>query len=454
MPRGEIAGSFRDPSGRVFEREGVIYREVNESYRPHYEHLMESGLYEELAKSGLLVRHAEEVAEGCYKLLRPDRLPFISYPYEWSIGQLKAAVALTLEIHKRALAKGMWLKDASAYNIQFLGKDPILIDTLSFEKVAEGKPWPAYAQFCRHFVAPLVLMSTRDLSLNKMLRVHIDGIPLSLASRLAPWKTKLKGWTLLHLHTQAGTEIRAIKKRTVKKVEKAISMDAHLGIAESLQSLVQGIAIPPEPSLWAEYYNETNYSDEAMAAKKAIVRQFVREVAPRPQVAWDLGANTGEFSKILSEEQIYTVAWDADPVAVQKSYETIADSRILPLVQDLTSPSPALGWGLEERSSLVQRGPVDLALALALIHHLAIGNNVPLPGIARFFSRLARWLIVEWVPKDDSQLQKMLQQKEDVFPDYTRTAFEEAFSAEFDCLGSQQIPGTLRTMYLFKRKKA
>jgi hypothetical protein len=193
-----LVSSFRDPSGFLFIREGILYRQVNQVYREDYSRLMDSGLYEKLVKNGLLITHAEtdiQPADGVlsYKVICPERVPFISYPYEWSFGQLQDAALATLSIQRRALKLGMSLKDASAYNIQFPKGKAMLIDTLSFEQYQEGEPWVAYRQFCQHFLAPLALMAYKDVRLNQLLRIYIDGIPLDLASKLLPRSTR---WNL------------------------------------------------------------------------------------------------------------------------------------------------------------------------------------------------------------------------------------------------------------------
>src|SRR5262245_14254456 len=210
---GQLSASFRDPSGFLFSRDGVLYRQVNRRYEQEYARLMESGLYEKLVKVGVLIPHVEvenvrAEAGECFRVIQPERVPFISYPYEWSFGQLKDAALATLSIQKRALKAGMSLKDASAYNIQFVRGKAVLIDTLSFELYKDGQPWVAYRQFCQHFLAPLTLMALKDVRLSQLLRVYIDGIPLDLASELLPSKTRLNFGLLTHIHLHASAQKR------------------------------------------------------------------------------------------------------------------------------------------------------------------------------------------------------------------------------------------------------
>lgn len=459
MNREILASSFRDPSGFVFQAEGQIYRQVNRIYQDDYDHLMRSGLYERLVEEHLLIPHTEvnvpaAQPEVAYKVIAPERVPFISYPYEWSFGQLKDAALTTLRVQEIALRYGMTLKDASAYNIQFYQGRPVLIDTLSFTRYRSGQPWIAYHQFCQHFLAPLALMAEVDVRLGQLLRLYLDGVPLSLASRLLPWRSKWKPGLLLHLVLHAQAEQMATRQEAVKRpsTSSSLSLETLAGLVQGLQKAVQGLHWQPKNTPWADYYQMTNYSPEAFSAKREIVRTWIEQT--RPKLVWDLGANTGEFSQIAAEAGILTVAFDIDPGAVEKHYRAVRAARqpnILPLWIDLTNPSPALGWNHAERMSFLERGPAEMTLALALIHHLAIGNNVPLVHLAEFLRRTtSRWLIVEFVPKSDSQVQKLLASREDIFDEYHQTAFEEALQRFFDIRQRQELPTSERVLYLME----
>jgi len=453
--------SFRDPSGFLFRQDGVLYRQVNRSYQEEYGLLNSSGLYAELVEKGWLVAHAEvdlepEQASLAFKVLRPELVEPISYPYEWSFSQLKDAALRTLSIQKRALKKGMSLKDASAYNIQFRDARAILIDTLSFEVYKPGRPWVAYKQFCQHFLAPLALMAKRDVRLNQLLRVYIDGIPLDLASQLLPASTRLNFGLSAHIHLHA-----SFQRKHASSAEKASSRRAGMsqqgleGLIDSLRAAITSLSWNPSGTEWGDYYSETSghYSDAASLHKMEIIEKFLDQVAPLS--AWDLGANTGVFSRAASRRGILTVAFDIDPAAVELNYlacKKNKETNLLPLVLDLTNPSPAIGWSNRERMSLLERGPVDVVLALALIHHLAIANNVPLPLLANFFQQAGRWLVIEFVPKEDSQVQVLLASREDIFADYTQEGFEAAFKPFFEIHSSFPVRETKRTLYLMERK--
>ncbi len=454
-----LSASFRDPSGFLFERDGVLYRQVNRAYAEDYARLMDSGLYAKLVKAGLLIPHTETDLEPAapdlaFKTLCPERIPFISYPYEWSFGQLKDAALATLSIQKRALKAGMTLKDASAYNIQFYKGKPTLIDSLSFEVYREGEPWVAYRQFCQHFLAPLALMSYRDIRLSQLLRVYIDGVPLDLASELLPQRTH---WALglnmhIHLHARAQRRYAEVAVAEARRGRK-MSLQSLTGLIESLGDTIRGLIWKPAGTEWADYYDATNYSDAAFTHKLNLITEWLGNI--QPKTVWDLGANTGLFSRPAAALGAYTLAFDIDPAAVEQNYHQVKadkEQNLLPLVLDLTNPSPAIGWHNRERQSLVQRGPADVVLALALVHHLAISNNVPLERVAEFLADLGDWLIIEFVPKSDSQVKRLLRSRQDIFSEYTQDAFENIFQQRYEIRASSAIREAERKVYLMKRK--
>ena len=450
-----VSGSFRDPSGFLFSQDGTLYRQVNTIYREHYERLMSSGLYAHLVQAGLLVSHQEVRVDApapgiAHKVLRPEPVPFVSYPYEWCFGQLRDAALATLQVQKAAFERGMTLKDCSAYNIQFVHGRPVLIDTLSFETYREGQAWVPYRQFCQHFLAPLALMAHTDVRLSQLLRVYIDGIPLDLTSGLLPGRTRLSPTLLSHIHLHAKSQAHFAGK-VVDTSARKMGRLSFLGLVDNLESAVKGLKWERQGN-WAAYYDETNYSATGLEHKRELVGRFLDEIAPK--VVWDLGANTGLFSRVASARGAHTVSFDYDPACVEANYQQCVEkgeTSILPLWMDLTNPSPAIGWHNQERMSLIERGPADAALALALVHHLAIGNNVPFDHLAAFFERACMALIVEFVPKSDSQVQKLLASREDVFADYTQEAFEAAFRRHFAIQSAVPIADSERTLYHMAR---
>jgi 2-polyprenyl-3-methyl-5-hydroxy-6-metoxy-1,4-benzoquinol methylase len=455
--RERSPSSFRDPSGHIFYENGVLYRQVNLSYKEHYERLMGSGLYHELTAQELLISHQEvshTVVEDplCYTTLQPQPVPFISYPYEWCFSQLKDAAIATLSIQRTALGHGMWLKDSSAYNIQFIGSRPVLIDTLSFETYEEGAPWPAYRQFCQHFLAPLALMSLTDLRLGGLSRLYIDGVSLELAARLLPLRARLRPSLYIHIFLHgifqrryADTDIRSSKQRLPRA--------SLLGMIDSLESTIRRLKPHRQKSEWSEYYSSTTYCESTFSHKRELVSDYLSPL--KAKTVWDIGANVGAFSRIASKQGSFCVSFDTDTNAVEANYQLCLaenDRYLLPLVLDLANPSPSLGWEHRERMSLTERGPADVVLALALLHHLAIGNNVPLERIAECFSRLGMVLIVEFVPKEDSQVQRMLLTREDIFNDYNLEGFERAFDRYFVIEKSERLVDSERMIYLLRKR--
>jgi ribosomal protein L11 methylase PrmA len=452
--------SFRDPDGFVYvSPEGDVLRQVNEPFLPAYERLMSSGLYHALVRQKMLVCHEEVALDRAFdpraarKVIRVDKIPYPSYPYEWSFEQLKDAALLTLQVLQTALRHGFTLKDASAFNVMFVGARPVFIDTLSLTPYVEGQPWSGYGQFCRHFLAPLALMSYRDPRLASLLARFIDGIPLDLAAKLLPNKAKARLGLFLHLVLHA----RSVAKHAAeaRPGRPALPKQRLEQLVQHLTAVVSALGLAEDGgSGWANYYDQTNYTEEAFEQKKTLVSRLIEQCDPRLQ--FDLGGNTGVFSRLCRAPHRYTVCFDLDPLVVNRAYKIsrqASDGDILALLLDLSNPTPALGWDSQERRSWKERARPDLVLALALIHHLAIANNVSLGMLARFFSTLtAQHLVIEFVPKDDSQAQVLLRSRKDIFPDYTREGFEAAFRDHFDIAWSKPLPGSKRWLYLMEKR--
>jgi len=449
------AGSFRDPAGFVFREDGILYRQINIVYKSQYETLMSSGLYKLLIDESLLIPHEEpaniELPEGIFKIITPELVPFVSYPYEWSFWQYRDAALATLSIHRKALDFGMILKDASAYNVQFFRGQPILIDTLSFDFYQEGAPWVAYGQFCRHFLAPLFLMSMVDDRLSTLMRSFIDGIPVDLAARLIHGGGPS---VLQHIkmhaksvatHAEAGKEGKKISSIKVSKF-------SHIALIDSLIRIVKKMKYKDLQTEWGDYHSGISYVDRAAEHKRELVGSYLRQVSPT--MVWDFGANDGTFSRIACELGAYTIAFDIDSKVVGKNYENAKkhnEQNILPLLFDLTNPSPDIGFALCERQSIRNRAKPDAVIMLAVVHHLAISNNVPLMDIARWLSSLTDNLIIEFVPKADHQVAVLLATRADIFTHYSEQGFEDAFSKFFKVMQKNQIASSERILYYMKK---
>ncbi len=418
---------------------------------------MSTGLYQEARTAGLLVNHevvagSDLSAEAGITLL-PDQIRTISYPYEWCFSQLKAAAVLVLDLQELALAKDLSLKDATAYNIQFVDGRPVFIDTSSFELYRNGMVWPAYRQYCEHFLTPLLLMSRVDVRLGRMLQTFIDGIPVDLAASLVSRKTWINPWLYMHvgLHGKAQRRQSGIARKSGEMPKSAL-----MGLLKSLRQAVQSLSWTERASTWGAYSSASSYDENGSKHKHELLAAYKASLEPAPKLVWDLGANAGEFSRIFSSSGIETVAWDADHAAVEHNYCQIVgatEKNLLPLVQDFSSPSPAIGWCNEERASFMQRGTADLILALALIHHLVIGNSVPLGQAAEFFSRLGPTLVIEFVDPEDPRVKQLTSTRSDWHP-YDQSAFEAAFAGPFEIVRKDAIRSSRRTLYLMRRRSA
>ncbi len=462
-----LPASFRDPGGFLFSHENVLYRQVNKRSQDDYDQLMASGLYETLIARQWLVPHLEvdhplkdsgDPDPHAYKVLAPELIRYVSYPYEWSFSQLKDAARLTLEVQLEALRHGMMLKDASAYNVQFHKGRAVFIDTLSFTRYEDGTPWVAYRQFCQHFLAPLALITRCDFRLLHLLRAYIDGVPLDLASALLPFSSWFNYSLLAHIHLHAKTQKQYEDSARGTSQPQRVSMSRLRleGLLASLQSAVEKLNWRHADTEWGDYYADTNYADKAMVHKEELIARMLMECEKSDHpIAADFGANTGKFSRLAAGAGYYVLAHDIDEVAVDKNYRAsvlAGEQSILPLILDLTNPSPGLGWANIERSSFIDRVQVDVGMALALIHHIAISNNVPMSSVARFFSGICRALIIEFVPKSDSQVERLLATREDVFPDYHEEGFEAAFTIYFTLREKVLIENSERTLYFLVRR--
>jgi hypothetical protein len=444
------SASYRDPSGFVFTYKGEVYRQVNQVFREAFERFTGSGLYAELVDEGLLLPH-QQLYENLtgqnkwYTTLKPEQLDYISYPYEWCFDQLKDAALLTLRLAQKGMSRNMILKDATPYNIQLHKGRLVFIDSLSFEVYDEGKPWVAYRQFCETFLAPLTLMHYHQEPLQPLLYAYPDGIPMPIASSLLPWRSRLNLHVYLHIHFQSKV---TGKKQHPSERPVAFSRQKMQNLLQSLQTLVESLRFSHK-GIWSDYYEEAEQRSEYLPHKKRIITGWIDQLSGA-RSAVDLGANDGTFSEILSLKNIRTVSVDGDHFAISKLYNSLKTSSksVYPLVVDLSSPSPSIGFGNEERESFVKRTSVDLTVALAFIHHLAIGKNIPLERVAHLFRKLGRVLIIEFVPQTDEKVQLMLQRKQHTFDWYTKEGFEKAFSQYFEILEVQKVASSERLLYL------
>ena len=459
MSESHLPSSFRDIGNFVYESKGIVYRKILEDSYEDYSNLIASGLYDYLVESKYLVSHDEILDPSAVKsskniILRPEKIRFITCPYEWCFSQLKDAALLTLQICIDAIEYGMILKDATAYNIQFHNGKPILIDTCSLSKYKEGEGWMAYQQFCKHFFAPLLLMSKTDIRLNLLSKIHIDGVPLDLASRLLPMKSWASPSILAHIHMHARTQNKYAGSGDASKNKiRNISKIGMLGLLNNLKRSINKLKLSRIDTEWGDYYNFTNYSSSSASHKADTVLSMVKQSGA--ETILDIGSNNGQYSRVATAFGATVISADIDPIAVENNYLTVKDkkeSSIIPIIQDMTNPSSSIGWAHNERGSLQDRSGFDLVMALALVHHLAISNNVPFDLIAKYLSKLGKFLIIEFVPKEDSKVVKLLSSREDIFPEYNEEYFIKSFSRFYKIINRIVIKESKRTLCLMQVK--
>lgn len=444
--------SYRDPSGFLFYHHYTLYRQINTVYKEHFNQLIESGLYNQLAEKKILIPHQTvnqnlTGTKDWYQTLLPDFIPFISYPYEWCFDMWKDAALITIEAAKEAMNFGMILKDASAYNVQLHKGRMIFIDTLSFEKYDEQKPWMAYRQFCGHFFAPLALMHYLQEPLQNLFLGYPDGIPIILAKKMLPFKSKLHLHTNLNIHLHSS----ASKHSDQSKKENTFSKQKMKNLLRSLEEGIQSFSFAKPSGVWSNYYDEANLRGEYLAIKKQIVDDWLMQL--QPKIVFDAGANEGTFSELAAQKCDDVISADLDHDSINSLYKKIRKKNITnlhPLLLDLSNPSPAIGVNNEERASFLQRTKVDTTLALALVHHLAIGKNIPFESMAKMFSCLGRYLIIEFVPKADEKIQSLLQQKKDIYHWYNEENFIAFFSSFFKITATKEIGYSKRTLFLME----
>jgi hypothetical protein len=352
---------------------------------------------------------------------------------------LKDAAMLTLRLVRESVALGLILKDATPYNIQWHRGGLVFIDTLSFERYKAEEPWIAYRQFCEQFLGPLLLMHYRKTSLHSLQLAWPEGIPLNIIRSLLPGRSKFSLHTYLHIHLNARISSRenAGNNKTTK-----FSKQKLLNLVSSLETLISKLKRPQQKSTWSDYYDEAAGRSDYLEAKKKIIAEWISSLTGIKTAA-DLGANDGAFSLLAAHRGIYTIAADFDPYCINNLYRSIkrsAEKNIQPMIADLSNPPPANGMNNEERSSFLSRVKTDLVMALALIHHLAIGKNIPFGMIADLFQRTAKkYLIIEFVPKTDEKIQLMLSGKKDIYTAYTEENFRIAFEKYFTVTKQQAV---------------
>jgi hypothetical protein len=468
---GPDPGSFRDRDGRVFYVDGAVYRALGARGLAEWRALASTTFFPRAMAAGKVVASEETAAPagelpgtagGWEGFLRHQRLPFVSYPYEWCFGMLRDAALLQLELLAAALGEGFVLRDATPYNVQWRGAEPTFIDVGSFARLRAGEPWVAYRQFCELFLFPLLLTAYRKVPFQPLLRGALDGIPAETCARLLRARDRLRPGVLVDvvLHSRLAAA-NADARTSVRGELRAAGFDRRLierNVAR-LRRIVERLSWQPARSTWSEYGEAPGYA----AADREAKRRFVAEaVGSRPgggtwRLAWDLGSNTGEYAALAAEKSELVVAMDADHLAVERLYRQLQGNeahrrRILPLVVDVADPPPGLGWRGRERPPLDERGRPELVLCLALVHHLAIGRHLPVDELLDWLAATGEHLVVEHVDRSDPMVERLLRDKDVAYDDYARPYFERQLERRFAVLRSEPV-GATRRLYFARARR-
>lgn len=462
-------GSFRDRSNRVYDDGETIFRGVDAQALEHFQQYSQTKQFKAFVKEGKVVRSeivpsdsGLELPSGWAGYLAHERLPFVSYPYEWSFGMLKDAALLQLELLERMIPAGWTHKDSSAYNIQWLGAQPVFIDVPSFEPYTEGEPWVGYRQFCMMYLYPLMLRAYKDIDYRPLLRANLEGIEPDTANRILSGFTRFKkgvlGHVYLHSKMQAKhsraeiDEARELTEESGKEVQQKKtakhSMAMVLGTIQGLASTVRKLNITDEKTTWGDYDSGHSYAKESFETKKAFIAKHAS--ARQRRLSWDLGCNTGTFSKICAGHADYVVSVDGDQKAIERFYQSqksANDRKILPLVMDLANISPNQGWRRRERKAFDKRQQPELILCLALIHHIVISANVPLEEFVSWLRDRNSDVILEYVGLEDDMVKIMLRGRVNQYQDLSPEMFEEIVSSMFTIADTQPLKGGHRKLY-------
>jgi hypothetical protein len=454
-------GSFRDPLSRVYVADDAVWRGLSETGLADFEAYAKTAAFERAQADGRVIATSvvpvdqAPVGEGWMGALRHERVRVVTYPYEWTFSMLKDAALLQLDLSREALAEGILTKDATSYNVQFQGARPVFIDVGSFERLVPGEPWPGYRQFCELFLNPLYLQAEVDVAFQPILRGSVHGISPTVAARIIGPRHRLRRDLLTHVRLHARAEARyadADAERDVKgELQRAgfgpKLIDAQLG---NLRKAVERLEWKASASTWSTYSDRGHYTDADLEAKEAFVAAATAAL-PSPMVL-DLGANDGRFSRVaVGAGASLAVAVDGDHLVVDHLYRQLkrdGETRILPLVMDLSDPSPGLGWRGRERPSFVDRVRPDLVLCLAVIHHLALSGTVPFPEIVAFLRDFDAPLVVEMPHRDDPMAARLLGRKRaGLFDHYDRPQWEQALRERFEVDEQVTLPSGTRTIY-------
>ena len=452
------AGSFRDPTSRVFVQDGRILRGLTPEATEVDQAARDNGLFDALVARGLFVDSwvatDVEAPEGVpdATIIESAPVSIVSYPAEWSFAMLRDAALATLDANLLALEKGFILKDASAFNVLFAGADPRIVDIGSLERFGERGIWTAYGQFCEHFLAPLMLEAYTGVPFQQVLRGAIDGIPIGDLNGFLRGRSGIHRGVLSHVRLRNLLERRAAgmgteARRSVGSVSlPASAVAATIRKMHKLVSQLESAA----SSTWADYESALPYATASTEAKASFVRMSA-DRAESKNLAVDVGANAGMFTTILDEHFDHVVGIDNDPGAIDALYRANRGrASLTPMVIDITNPTSAFGWRGRERRAFTERVQPDLATWLAVLHHLCLGIGLPLDEVTELITEFSDEAVVEFVAIDDPMAQRISASRTTALAPYDQAHFEQYVTRTAKIVASDQVSDT-RTLYHLRR---
>jgi len=464
----QVDGSYRDPRGYVFKSEdddSHVYRTVREHYATEFFDIVSDNIIEHSISKGFLIETSvlensqiPPELDASY-LLKHQKIPFWSQPYEWTFLQLRDAALLHLNFQLFLLENGYTLSDASAYNIQFIGSKPIFIDVLSIEKYKEGQPWLGYKQFFEQFLNPLLLYGKKGIAFNEWYRGSLEGISIESLMRVLSLKNKLnwRVFLFLGLYNMSSKKIvdasNKIDDGSLNKKKPNVSKQSLISMLSQLRNWVLSIELPKELTVWGDYAAHNTYTENERVRKQQLIKSFVER--NKVSSLLDMGCNSGEYSLAALEGGAdHVVGFDFDHGALNVAYDNSKSTgaRFLPLWLDAANPSPSQGWLQSEREGFAERFKADAVIALAFEHHLAIGKNIPLEQVVAWLVSLVNKCgLIEFVPKDDPTVQLMLSTREDIFVGYGEAEFQSALENEAEIVDKSVSSASGRILYEFKK---
>lgn len=448
--------SIRDPRGKVHVLPDRALRSL--SPRAYRDYLTVRPILTALESSGrILPSRVIDAPEYGPHVIEHPLLDFVSYPYEWCFSALRKAALAHLDLQITLFGHGLVLDDASAFNIQFRGAEPVFIDIASIRPYVPGEYWGGYRQFCEQFLYPLLLSSYCGVMFQPWFRGRLSGLDGRDLSRLLPLRSMLSPQALIHVHLHAALESRLASdpaRAASHAPRRPLARASYEGMLRGLHRWITRLSLPRgQKTVWAEYERENSYGSAEAEGKRRFVARFVAE--RRPGLVVDLGCNTGHYSEVaLSAGARSVVGIDKDLSAVERAFARSSSRSLafLPLLGDLSNLSPDQGWAGCERASMARRLRADALIALAVVHHLTFGASIALPGVVAWITSLAPEGVVEFIPPDDPMVRVLTAHRDTEHLDYSRESFLRALAAHADVTGNERISASGRELFCYQSK--